>query len=314
MNLEKELSQVAPKHNVALTIGVFDGVHEGHKYLINHLKAKASEQSLLSGIVTFRNHPLEILSPDTQLSYLTTLDDRVQLLMNLGVDFVIPLSFTHELAGTSARDFVSLLQHQLKMMLMVIGPDFALGRVREGNISTLSVLGKEMGFSVESLPPIKSNGQVISSTAIRRALVEGDILTAEKLLGRLVLLHGKVVHGAERGRTLGFPTANLAVNSNQAIPAYGVYVTRALINGHSYPSVTNIGNRPTFPGQDATIEVYLLDFAGDIYDTDLRLEILDRLRGEQWFASADELITQINRDVEQARLLLELHSEQVTTH
>jgi riboflavin kinase/FMN adenylyltransferase len=189
---------------------------------------------------------------------------------------------------------------------LVIGPDFALGRSREGDISVLHSLGKERGFWVDVIPPKVINGEVVSSTSIRQALAKGDTAKVKRLLGRPHALIGQVGHGAERGRQLGFPTANLEINSSQALPSDGVYATRANVAGHSYPSVTNIGTRPTFGEGERTVEVYLLDFEGTLYSQELRVELIERLRAEKRFSNPEELKAQISRDVERARSILEM--------
>lgn len=298
-----ELAQVSPERDTAITVGVFDGVHLGHRHLVEHLRQQAQAMDCLAGIVTFRQHPQQVLA-QSEVSYLITLDERIALLQELGIDFVVPLSFTRDLAQTSAREFALALQRYLRMKSLIIGPDFALGRGREGNAAVLFDLGREMGFSVHVVPPKVLDEEIISSTAIRQALAQGDLVKVQRMLGRPYTLWGPVVHGAERGRTLGFPTANLDVNSNRRLPADGVYVTRAYVDDEEYPSVTNIGVRPTFGQQDRTIEVYLLDTDMKLYGQEVRIEVLERLRGEQRFASAQELTAQMEKDVLRAREIL----------
>ncbi|MBM4461983.1 MAG: bifunctional riboflavin kinase/FAD synthetase [Chloroflexi bacterium] len=305
MQIEAELAAFAPRQETVLTIGVFDGVHLGHQQLIDYLKRQALVRDYLPGVVTFRNHPVEVLSPQTRLPRLTSLEERIRLLHNLGIELVVPLSFTPEVAHLPSRDFVALLQKHLKMRGLVIGPDFALGRSREGDVSALHSLGKELGFWVDVIPPKIINGEVVSSTSIRQALAKGDTAKAKRLLGRPHALIGRVGHGAERGRQLGFPTANLEINSSQALPSDGVYATRAKVAGHSHPSVTNIGVRPTFGEGERTVEVYLIDFEGTFYGQELRLELIEHLRAEKRFPNPEELKAQISRDVQQARSILE---------
>ena len=304
MRVEDELSQFVPEKGTILTIGVFDGIHLGHQWLIDYLKRQALVRDLLGGVVTFHTHPQRVLSPQTPLPYLTPLEERLKLLQGLGVDFIVPLSFTPELSRLSARHFVELLQKELKMRGLVIGSDFALGREREGDALFLHSLGKEAGFTVEVVPPKIVGGEVVSSTAIREALASGNMHKVERFLGRPFSLSGKVVYGAERGRQLGFPTANLSVNSDQLLPKDGVYVTRAYLGNSPYPSVTNIGFRPTFGESQQTVEAYLLDFQGELYSQELKIELIEQLRGEKRFSSAEELSEQIKRDVERAREIL----------
>ncbi len=305
MRVEEELAELSPEKDMLLTIGVFDGVHLGHQYLISQLMEHARQQNLLSGVVTFRQHPQEILSPQTKLPFLTDLTTRANLLKNEGVEAIITLSFTRELARLSARRFVSLLKKYLRMRGIVIGPDFALGRNREGSPDTLCTLGQDMNFSVTVIPPIMVNGEVVSSTAIRKALADGDMKRVSNLIGRPFSLHGCVITGSGRGIELGFPTANLDVDSEQALPTEGVYATWAYIDDKTYQSMTNIGKRPTFGGSERTVEVYVLNYHSDLYGRELKIDIIERLRGEKKFDTVDELKKQITEDVKQGRAILD---------
>ena len=302
--VEEELARLSPNKDMLLTIGVFDGVHLGHKYLISQLVEQARQQNLLGGVVTFRQHPQEMLAPQTKLPFLTDLIERSNLLKKEGVEAIIPLSFTAELAQLTARSFVNLLKKYLRMRGLVIGPDFALGRNREGNADTLRLLGQEMSFGVTVVLPVMINGEVVSSTAIRQALADGDMKKVHSLAGRPFSLHGHVVTGAGRGVELGFPTANLDIDPEQAIPANGVYATWAYIDGKAYQSMTNIGKRPTFGGKECTVEVYVLDYHSDLYGHELRVDIMERVRGEKQFNTAEELKKQIAEDVKQGRAIL----------
>jgi len=305
MPVEEELAKLSPEKDMLLTIGVFDGVHLGHKYLISQLTEHARQQNLLSGVVTFSQHPREVLSPRAKLPYLTNLAEKVSLLKNEGVDAVITLSFTRELAQLSAGQFVSLLKKYLRMSGVIIGPDFALGRGREGNADTLRKLGQEMNFSVTAIPPIVVNGEVVRSTVIRDALADGDMKRVTNLIGRSFSLQGQVTTGAGRGLELGFPTANLEVDPKQALPADGVYATWAYIDDKAYHSMTNIGRRPTFGGDGRTVETYILNYHSNLYERELRIDIVERLRGEKRFDSVEELKKQIAEDVKQGIAILD---------
>ncbi|MCL0094653.1 bifunctional riboflavin kinase/FAD synthetase [Dehalococcoidales bacterium] len=306
MLVEEELARLSPQKDMLLTIGVFDGVHLGHKYLISQLKEYAQQQDLLTGVVTFRQHPQEVLSPQTKLPFLTDLNQRMNLLQNEGVDAIITLSFTPKLAQLSALEFVSLLKKYLRMRGVVIGPDFALGRNREGDTNTLYTLGKEMNFRVIVIPQVVINGEVVSSTAIRKALAEGDMKRVHNLVGRPFSLQGRVITGARRGVELGFPTANLEINPEQALPADGVYATWAYIDDQAYQSMTNIGIRPTFGGGKRIVEVYLLDYHSHLYGQELKINIIERLRDERQFDTAEELKKQIAEDIEKGKAILEV--------
>jgi riboflavin kinase / FMN adenylyltransferase len=258
----------------------------------------------LSGVITFSWHPRALLNPQAELPYLTSLEERIRLIKDLGIDHVIVLSFTTELSHLTAREFVTLLQQYLKMRGLVVGPDFALGKGREGNAEKLRALGQELNFTVEVVRPVKIEEKVISSTAIRRALAKGDVENVTKMLGRRFRLSGKVVHGDHRGgELLGFPTTNLSVISNQALPADGTYVTLAYVGKKVHRALTNIGIRPTFGKSARTIETHILDFKGDLYEHDFSIEFIKRLRGEIKFDSLDKLKKQIEGDVIAARTM-----------
>jgi riboflavin kinase/FMN adenylyltransferase len=305
MLVEEELAALAPEKDMLLTVGVFDGVHLGHKYLLSQLMERARKQDLLSGVVTFRQHPLEVLSPQTELPYLTSLDEKVSLLKNEGVEAVITLSFTPELAQLSAGQFVTLLKKYLRMRGLVIGPDFALGRNREGDADALRKLGQDMGFSVTVIAPVKVNGEVVSSTAIRNAIAKGNIERVTRLIGRPFSLQGRVITGVGRGLKLGFPTANLEIDPGQTLPPDGVYATLSYVDGKTYQSVTNIGKRPTFKDNGRTVETYILNYQGDLYGREVKIDIVERLRGEKRFNSAEELKKQITDDIKRGITILD---------
>lgn len=305
MQVEEELAGLTPEKETLIAIGVFDGVHLGHKYLISQLKELARQQNLLSGVITFRQFPQEVLSNRAQPLYLTNLAEKVSLLKNEGVDAVITLSFTRELAQLSARQFLGLLRKYLRIRGLVIGPDFVLGRNREGNADTLRTIGHDMGFSVTVVPPVRVNGEMVSSTAIRDALAKGDIKRVANFLGRLFSLQGLVTTGAGRGLKLGFPTANLEINQGQALPADGVYATLSHVEGKAYQSVTNIGKNPTFGSNKRTVETFILNYSGNLYKRELKIDFVERLRGEKRFKTAEELKSQVTEDVKQGKAILD---------
>lgn len=304
LRLVRELARHTPERPTLLTIGVFDGVHLGHKYLLGQLVARAREKGCLAGVVTFKTHPEKVLKRRDYLPWICTLQERIRLLKEAGVDVVVPITFTRDIAGLDAREFVLLLKTHLKMCDLVLGPDFALGRHRQGDPDHLRKIGEELGFRVEVVRPARLGDEVISSSAIRALLAEGRIDMVEKMLGRPFSLEGKVVAGDRRGRTLGFPTANIKVQPEQAMPGDGIYVTIAHIQGRQYHSVTNIGVRPTFDGLKHLIETYILDFAGDIYRKKLRIDLVARLRDEMKFRNVRELVDQMKKDVEKAKEIL----------
>jgi len=305
MRVEEELASLSPGRDTLLTIGVFDGVHRGHQHLLAQLTERARQQGYTSGVVTFHRHPQEVLSPRTRLPFLTDLTERTELLKGEGVGAIITLSFTSELARLGARQFLNYLKKYLRMRGLVVGPDFTLGRNQEGNIDCLRKLGEDMGFTVTVVPPVTLDGEVVSSTAIRQALAAGDMKKVLRLAGRPFSLSGRVASGAGRGSTLGFPTANLEIAPEQALPPDGVYATWAHLDGRTHRSMTDIGQHPTFGGGQRGVEVYILDYSGDLYGQKLRIDIMERLRGEQQFATTEALKKQIAEDIEQGKLILQ---------
>lgn len=302
--IEQELANVIPQRETLLVIGVFDGVHTGHRYLLGNLKRRAKEKNLLSGVVTFDPHPQSVLNPFNQLPWLSNLQDRVNWLRELDIDLVAVLSFTPEVSQLSAREFVSLLKKYLKMRGIIMGPDFTLGRDREGNANLLRSLGQEMDFSVETIPPLALDGEIVSSTLIRQTLAQDDMRKAEKLMGRHFYLRGKVITSDKRGRTLGFPTANLDIKPQQALPGNGVYATMTHVDGKQFLAATNVGTHPTFGDVEKRVETHLLNYEGDLYGKEIIVEFVQKLRDEQRFASPEELKVQMRKDVQQTETIL----------
>ena len=303
MSVEEELAGLTPQKGMLLTIGVFDGVHLGHKYLLSELVEQARLKDLISGVVTFKQHPQRLLKPQSSLPFLTNLPQKIKLLKDEGVEAIITLSFTLELAQTGAHQFVSLLQKYLRMCGLVLGPDFSLGRNKEGNVAVLRALGQSMNFSLTVVPEITINGEVVSSTAIRNTLSRGNMRKVHDMLGRYFSLEGRVISGTGRGVELGFPTANLDIDPERALPADGIYATWTYIENQRYQSVTNIGKRPTFGESEQTVEVYILNFQGNLYRHELNIDIIKRLRREQRFDTIEELKKQIEEDIKQARAI-----------
>jgi len=303
MGIEQELAGIVPSKGTLLTIGVFDGVHAGHRYLIQNLNQRAQERKLISGVVTFDPHPQSILHPHNQLPLLGSLEDRVKELREVGIGLIAVLTFTPALAHLSAREFVTLLKKHLKMCGLVLGPDFALGRKREGNVNLLRSLGQEMEFTVEIVPPFTVNGEIVSSTLIRQTLAQGDMMKVKRLAGRRFNLRAKVISAYRRGQRLGFPTANLDVKPGQALPGDGVYATITYVDNMQFISATNIGTCPTFGDNEMTVETYLLDFKGNLYGKELRVEFIDKVRDEKQLASSQELKAQIEKDIKRTKVI-----------
>ncbi len=288
-----------------LTIGVFDGVHRGHQQIIHRLCAGARQDGAPAVVLTFWPHPARVLGGG-QVKCLTMPDERAELLSSLGVDAVITHGFDAAVANMSAREFMTTLKDHLGLRHLLVGYDFALGKGREGNAARLSEIGRELGYTVEVVGAVGDESGVISSTEIRKLVAVGDVVEAAGLLGHPYSLHGPVVHGDGRGRKIDFPTANIEYPADKLIPANGIYVGRARVAGAEYAAAVNVGFRPTFQVEAGKpiVEAYLLDFDGDVYGRDLRLEFVARLRDELKFPSVEALVQQMRRDVEQAREML----------
>lgn len=291
--------------NAWLTIGVFDGVHRGHQQIIKKLITAAHEASAPAVVVTFWPHPATVLAGG-DVKCLTTSDERAELLSALGVDVVITQEFDQALADTSAMDFVSRLKGRLDFHHLLIGYDFALGKGREGNAGRLTKIGQKLGYSLEVIPAVSDESGVISSTEIRKLVATGDVAEAAKLLGHAYSLHGSVVRGDGRGRSLGFPTANIDHAAEKILPSNGIYACRAQVGGLRYAAAVNVGFRPQFhtEAHKPLVEAHILDFDRDIYGEDVRLDFAARLRDELKFDSVEELVEQIRRDVARTRELL----------
>lgn len=303
MNFHQLLSGAAPAKETVLTLGVFDGVHLGHRHLLKRL-VQLSQPSLLPTVLTFSNHPVTVLRPGIQVRYLTTLEHRIQLLKQLGIGLVIPLEFTLELSRVSAHDFATMLVENLGVKGLVLGPDAALGHNREGDYDYLQRKGEELGFWVEAVQPLLVDGVPVKSRSIREDIASGDVETGARFLAGNFSLSGLVVSGDRRGRQLGFPTANLHIDSQLILPGDGIYATWAVIDGERYPSATSIGVRPTFGLEERLVEVHVIDFDGDIYDKQMCVEFVTKLRDQESFDSVDALIKQIDQDVTASRQVL----------
>ena len=304
MIIYRDLPTLAASQECELSIGNFDGVHRGHWALIHRLVSAAHAEGRLAGVVTFDPHPIRVLHPDIPLAYLTTLDERLELLKWLGLDFAIVYSFTSDTARTPANVFMQDLVTHLHLRRLWVGPDFALGYRREGDVPMLRRLGNEMGFTVEVIEPVLVEGMEVRSGHVRQALNAGKVDLAAQMLGRPYWLTGKVIRGAGRGHAMGIPTANLLVPSERVVPAYGVYAAWCYVAGQRMPAAVNIGVRPTFDGKVPMIEAHILSFDGDLLGAEIRLEFVLRLREERRFPSVEDLLTQVRWDVANTRRAL----------
>jgi riboflavin kinase/FMN adenylyltransferase len=289
--------------NAWLTIGSFDGVHLGHQSLIKSLVERARAESCPALVITFWPHPATFFKRAPLAWALTSPDERRELICSLGVDDVLTLNFSQELANLTALEFMQGLKDRLGLKGLLVGPNFALGKGREGNIQKLTEIAAQLDFKLEIAQPLTNAEGMVSSSQIRTDLLEGRVRPAAQKLGRAYKLAGQVVHGEHRGTGLGVPTANLEYAPERLVPGNGVYVTRALVNGKRYASVTNIGVRPTFdnPLPVPRIEPHILDINEQLYGQDLALEFIEYLRPEIKFESSKELVAQIQKDIQKTR-------------
>lgn len=296
-----------------LTIGTFDGVHRGHQLLIGTTVRRARERGVAAVVVTFDPHPRAVLAPESAPPRLTRIEDEVPLIAALGVDAVIVHPFTRATADTSARDFIAATVRAAHPVEIWVGDDFALGRGREGTPDALRDLGAAFGYALHVLPRLRPDGvpdgggagETIGSTAIRRHLLAGEAADAARLLGRPYALTGPVVHGAKRGREIGFPTANVQVPPGVLVPRNGIYATWVTIpddptpperRRDRYPAMTYIGPRPVFDNGPDSVETHLIGWDGDLYDREIAVQFVGWLRGDASFAGVDALVAQMRRD------------------
>ncbi|MCE5322500.1 bifunctional riboflavin kinase/FAD synthetase [bacterium] len=286
----------------AVAIGVFDGVHWGHRAILEKLVHTAGEHGIKSAALTFDKHPAEILAPTRAPQYINSLDQRIELIEEMGVDEVIVAEFDHTLANLTREDFVDkILLKTLQTRQIVIGSNFRFGKDRAGDIRYLNEISSDTGIGITAVSAVIVDGGPASSTRIRALISRGDMPGATKLLGRPFALRGEVVTGEQIGRTLGFPTANIRTAPRQIIPARGVYAVESTISNTTYAGVCNIGSRPTFGGDNTTVEVHFSDFVGDLYGKKLDITFLRRMRDEITFDSPEKLVEQIRMDIEKAR-------------
>jgi riboflavin kinase/FMN adenylyltransferase len=295
-----------------VTIGAYDGVHTGHRFVIDKVKRVAEEQGLASVVITFDRHPASVVRPDSAPKQLTDLDQKLELLAGTGVDFTLVVRFDEERADESAEDFVrEVLVGCLATRAVVVGHDFHFGNKRRGSVPMLQDMGAELGFDVTGLR-LFSDGmdkEPVSSTRIRSLIAEGSVGEAASLLGRTHQVRGRVAHGDKRGRLLGFPTANVALPDSTALPADGVYAGWYIRpDGLRHPAAISLGRRPTFYTDQkmSLLEAFLIDFSGDLYDEPASVEFVAHLRSQAKFESAQSLVDQMNRDVLTTRRVLGL--------
>lgn len=300
MNVVYGLDKVQPKsEGAAVAVGVFDGVHWGHRAIFDRLIEVARENRVPSIALTFDRHPAELLAPAMAPNYICTLDQRIELIAALGVEEIVVAEFNRELAELTPELFLrNVIRARLGAKYIVVGSNFRFGKNREGDIRYLSSVGPTLGIGVHIVPSVIIGGGPVSSTRVRALIGRGDVEDAAKLLGRYFALRGTVVPGRRMGREIGFPTANIETSPRQLVPARGVYAVESTIGKSTYKGVCNIGTRPTFGNGTETIEVHFMGFRGNIYGQTLDVVFHRRLRDEMVFESPEKLAEQIRRDLE----------------
>lgn len=307
MRVYPQISEFTSPSKPVATVGVFDGVHLGHLEIISRLVSIAREKQCESVVITFEPHPRLVLPHHSEVRLLQTIDEKLQRFEIAGIDIVLVIPFTQEFAKISPHDFIkNVLADRLHVSHVITGYDHFFGQNRQGDFDMLSKMGKEFGFTVDELPMVSVSGNTVSSSSVRRALLDGDVALAASMLGYEYAITGEVVTGNRIGRNIGFPTANLKPNSqHKLIPGQGVYASLVSINGLVYKGMTNVGFRPTIDADHLTIEVNIFDFNQDIYSKDITLSFIERIRNEKRFASLGDLQLQLAHDKTEALRLLE---------
>ena len=314
MKIITDLAKITkPFHKACITIGNFDGVHQGHQYLFSEVQKRAYQHGGTSVAITFRPHPLLVVRPDVGIKLISTCEQKRELIELAGIDVLIIIPFTKEFAKTKAEDFVnSILLDKIGMKELIVGYDYCFGKGREGTTDYLKAQGQEKGFPVTVVEPLYVDDIIASSTQVRQLVTEGNMRAVRKLLGRYYQIRGEVQQGQQRGGTeLGFPTANLHIEDTDLCPKHGVYVTQVIFEGQCYGGVLNIGKNPTFDGDRITVETFIFDFNEDIYGKPIKVNLLRHLRAEKKFSGPDELIHQIKQDVTRAKEILHKASQEI---
>ena len=306
MQIAADLDCLRLDRDTVVTVGTFDGVHRGHQHLLRELVARARDTGRSSAALSFHPHPRVVLLPEARPTYLSTIDERAAIIEAMGVDVLVVLPFTHALASTPPREFLGDLSSRLRMCELWVGEDFALGRGRSGNTSLLRSVAQEMGYVLRVVEPLADANGPISSTRIRDLLSSGNVSAAQALLGRNYAVSGTVARGAQRGRDLGFRTANLQLPQERVLPADGVYAVWVNVGDQRLGGVANVGTRPSFVERERLLEAHIFDYEGDLYGRTIHVEFVERLRDEKRFVDPADLVAQIHRDAQGAREVLGL--------
>ncbi|MHB1680662.1 MAG: bifunctional riboflavin kinase/FAD synthetase [bacterium] len=295
--------------NSVLTIGSFDGIHLGHVKLMELAKESAAKLNSKSIVLTFYPHPMKALRPESKIHLITTFEKKVELIAKLGIDYLIYIPFSKEFAKMPPETFIKkIIYEKLKPLKIIIGQDFGFGNGKTGNIEVLGRYSKEFGFELSVISPVKIGDDIISSTLIRQLILKGEISKVKTYLGRYYSVRGKVVKGSSRGKSIGFPTANI-IPEEELFPKDGVYASFVKINGVNYKAITNIGSNPTFNDDLRRIESLIFNFSGDIYDNEIEVYFVERLRDEIKFDSVNALQEKIKEDIELTECIFQLEKQ-----
>ena len=309
MKVVYDIKEFDPQKPVVLTQGTFDGVHFGHRKILRHVVSEAREIDGVSVLLTFYPHPRLVLYPDdNELKLLTTIEEKVELVSAIGIDYLIIIPFTQELSRLRASDFVrDILVEQLHIAKLIIGYDHRFGRNREGGLKEMIQFSETYNFKLEEIPPQDIEDSIVSSTKIRKALLDGDVHLAKEYLGDLYTISGKVEEGLQRGTTIGYPTANVRVGSSfKLIPKNGVYAVWVYIDKIRYAGMLNIGYNPTFEDKKWSMEVHILNFNKNIYHHKILISFHSRIREEKKFENVTSLVNQLTKDEKKIRSILEI--------
>lgn len=303
---EKEKQEIP----LALALGNFDGVHRGHQLLLQKCREESETNSWASAVLLWDPHPAKVLYHGRELKFINTCSQKNQLIEALGMQYLFCLPFDQDTAALSPEDFVSrYLIDLFGVKKVFVGFNYSFGQNGTGTPELLQMLGEKRGFSVSVIAPVTIDGEVVSSSLIREKMLEGDIPAAAKLLGYAPILEGNVVPGKHRGTGMGFPTANIAVPEEQLLPSYGVYAAFAEFKDEQYPAILNIGMKPTFNGNQVTVEVHIPGLHANLYNQFLRTKLIKKIRDEQKFSSKEELSSQITRDLAASRRILQEYGD-----
>lgn len=310
MQIFREISELPTEKNSVLTLGTFDGIHLGHQEIISKVLEISKEKNLRDMVITFFPHPRNVLSNRDNVKVLSTLDEKIELFEKIGINNLFVIKFSDQFSKLTPKEFLEVyLVKSVGLSEIVIGYDHHFGKGREGDSEFLMEASNQFNFNVTKVEPFNVDGVSVSSTKIRNALDEGDVVTSEKMLGRYFAFSGTVVPGDKRGRELGYPTANIKLDyEHKLLPAIGIYAVLASLNGNDIPALLSIGKRPTFYESGEIVpEVHLLDFNREIYGEKITVKMVERLRGEEKFESAEELIEQMHKDkIEGEKILKKL--------